>query len=92
MESLRSFGVDQPASRIKVLKVRCPAAGERCSAVSPNEVPGVACPPQPPGGWGNRGPRSLAPTPRGVLQGWFNETLPRAAIERIAFLRLDGDM
>jgi hypothetical protein len=27
-----------------------------------------------------------------VLQGWFNETLPAAGIERIAFLRLDGDL
>lgn len=27
-----------------------------------------------------------------VLQGWFNETLPRAGVARIAFLRLDGDI
>lgn len=25
-------------------------------------------------------------------QGWFNETLPAAPVERIAFLRLDGDL
>lgn len=25
-------------------------------------------------------------------QGWFNETLPAAPIQRIAFLRLDGDL
>jgi hypothetical protein len=27
-----------------------------------------------------------------VLEGWFNETLPKAPIEKIAFLRLDGDI
>lgn len=27
-----------------------------------------------------------------VLQGWFNETLPSAPIQQIAFLRLDGDL
>jgi len=27
-----------------------------------------------------------------VLQGWFNETLPSAPIQQIAFLRLDGDI
>jgi len=27
-----------------------------------------------------------------VLQGWFNETLPRAPIQKLAFLRLDGDI
>lgn len=27
-----------------------------------------------------------------ILQGWFNETLPAAPVERIAFLRLDGDL
>lgn len=27
-----------------------------------------------------------------VLKGWFNETLPDAPIDRIAFLRLDGDI
>ena len=27
-----------------------------------------------------------------VLEGWFSETLPRAPIHRISFLRLDGDL
>ena len=27
-----------------------------------------------------------------VLEGWFHDTLPRAPIERVAFLRLDGDL
>lgn len=27
-----------------------------------------------------------------ILKGWFNDTLPKAPIEKIAFLRLDGDM
>jgi len=27
-----------------------------------------------------------------LLKGWFNETLPSAGIEKISFLRLDGDM
>mmetsp|Transcript_6742 Transcript_6742/g.11620 ORF Transcript_6742/g.11620 Transcript_6742/m.11620 type:complete len:336 (+) Transcript_6742:215-1222(+) len=27
-----------------------------------------------------------------VLKGWFTDTLPKAPIEKIAFLRLDGDM
>lgn len=27
-----------------------------------------------------------------VLKGWFNETLPTAPIDQIAFLRLDGDL
>ena len=27
-----------------------------------------------------------------LLQGWFNETLPGAPIQRIALLRLDGDL
>lgn len=27
-----------------------------------------------------------------VLPGWFNETLPRAGVQQIAFLRLDGDV
>ncbi|PRW61539.1 AATF isoform X1 [Chlorella sorokiniana] len=27
-----------------------------------------------------------------ILKGWFNETLPGAPIQRIAFLRLDGDL
>eukprot|EP00413_Alexandrium_margalefii_P047191 CAMPEP_0204588604 /NCGR_PEP_ID=MMETSP0661-20131031/48709_1 /ASSEMBLY_ACC=CAM_ASM_000606 /TAXON_ID=109239 /ORGANISM="Alexandrium margalefi, Strain AMGDE01CS-322" /LENGTH=348 /DNA_ID=CAMNT_0051598425 /DNA_START=223 /DNA_END=1266 /DNA_ORIENTATION=- len=27
-----------------------------------------------------------------VLEGWFSETLPKATIGRIAFLRLDGDL
>jgi hypothetical protein len=26
------------------------------------------------------------------LQGWFSETLPKAPIERLAVLRLDGDL
>lgn len=35
--------------------------------------------------------KSTSPTIK-VLQGWFNETLPDAPIEKIAFLRLDGDI
>ena len=27
-----------------------------------------------------------------VLKGWFSETLPKAQIEKISFLRLDGDL
>eukprot|EP00929_Paragymnodinium_shiwhaense_P118294 TRINITY_DN90228_c0_g1_i1.p1 TRINITY_DN90228_c0_g1~~TRINITY_DN90228_c0_g1_i1.p1 ORF type:complete len:341 (+),score=78.65 TRINITY_DN90228_c0_g1_i1:88-1110(+) len=27
-----------------------------------------------------------------ILEGWFNETLPKAPIQKISFLRLDGDI